>query len=428
MRIPSFTLPLILILAAALTGQQAGSAVGQFQSLRDKVRQARSSKDWHANVERARELAEFLNESPGSLIEVARAEVHAGDLDGASRSVQQFVHMGQVTDLLKTSDEFAPLRNTASFPEILSRMKENRSPISLASTEFQLPEAAVLAEDVDYDPHEKRFFLTSVREKKIIAADATGVIHDFAKSPDDWPMLAIKIDSPHGVLWATEVALKGFVFAPEADWGRSAVLRYDLKTAKLLKRIEGPRGGALGDMALNANGDAIVSDGEGGGIYSVLANGDQLERLDAGDFLSPQTPAMHPDGKHVFVPDYLRGIGLLDIGTKHVRWLSTEGRFALDGIDGLYFDRGKLIAVQNGSSPERVVVFTLDATLSRVTAETVIERATETLGDPTHGVVVDQKFYYIANSGWDAIDEHGSLKSGAKQSAAFIMSTQLNAK
>jgi sugar lactone lactonase YvrE len=425
MRIPRFTLPLILILAAALTGQQTGSAVEQFQSLRDKVRQARSSKDWHANVESARELAHFLNESPESLIEVARAEVHAGDLDGASRSVQKFVRMGQVTDLLTTSDQFAPLRNTASFPEIVSGMKENRSPISLASTEFQLHEAALLAEDVDYDPHGKRFFLTSVREKKIIAADATGVIHDFAKSPDDWPMLAIKIDSARGALWATEVALKGFVFATEADWGRSAVLRYDLKTAKLLKRIEGPRGGALGDMALNANGDAIVSDGEGGGIYRVLANGDQLERLDAGDFLSPQTPAMHPDGKHVFVPDYLRGIGLLDIGTKHVRWLSPEGRFAIDGIDGLYFDRGKLIAVQNGSSPERVVAFTLDATLSRITAETVIERATETLGDPTHGVVVDQKFYYIANSGWDVIDEHGTLKSGAKQSESRIMKFEI---
>jgi sugar lactone lactonase YvrE len=178
-------------------------------------------------------------------------------------------------------------------------------------------------------------------------------------------------------------------------------------------------------MTLTANGDALVSDGEGGGIYRVLANGDQLERLDGGDFISPQTPAMHPDDKHIFVPDYVRGIGLLDMTTKQVRWLSSEGRFALDGIDGLYFDHGKLIAVQNGSSPERVIMFTLDETLSRVTADTVVERATSTLGDPTHGVVVEQKFYYIANSGWDVIDEHGNMKPGVKQSQAHVMKFEI---
>ena len=61
----------------------------------------------------------------------------------------------------------------------------------------------------------------------------------------------------------------------------------------------------------------------------------------------------YTDGKQIFVPDYLRGIGLLEISTKQVRWLSMEKGFALNGIDGLYFDRGTLIAVQNGTSPER---------------------------------------------------------------------------
>jgi len=424
MPIPRWALPLLLILAAS-NAQPAGSAVERFQNLRNKVRLARSSKDWHANVESAHELAEFLNESPGSLLELARAEVHAGDLKGAVRHVQQFVSMGQYSELLETSDEFTPLRNAASSLQIQKEMKENLSTTSLASTAFRLSDSSLLAEDIDYDPHGKRFFLTSVREKKIVSVDATGAIHDFTKSPDNWPMLAIKIDSARGVVWVTEVALKGFVFAPEADWGKSAVLRYDRKSGKLLSRIDGPRGSALGDMSLAANGDAIVSDGEGGGIYRVAANGDQLERLDAGDFVSPQTPAMHPDGKHVFVPDYVRCIGLLDIASKQVRWLSTQGRFAMDGIDGLYFDHGKLIAVQNGSSPERVVMFTLDDTLSRITGETIIEKATDTLGDPTHGVVVGNDFYYIADSGWDVIDEHGSLKAGAKQSEPRIMKFEI---
>ena len=54
---------------------------------------------------------------------------------------------------------------------------------------------------------------------------------------------------------------------------------------------------------------------------------------------------------------------------------------------------------------------------------TIIERSTETLGDPTHGVIVGENFYYLANSGWDTIDDRGNLNPGAHPSAAAIMRT-----
>src|SRR5215469_3943922 len=334
LRIPQRILPLLLIVATASHGTQPNSAIERFQSIRERLRQARSSKDWRSNVEAASELEQFLNGSPQSLLESARADLHAGNPDDAVHQVQDYVRMGQSTERLQTSEEFAPLRNTPAFAEIAKGMQQNRTPISLASTAFQLSDANLLAEDLDYDPGTKRFFISSVREKKIVTTDATGVLHDFAKAPDDWPMLAIKVDAKRSVVWATEVALQGFIFAPESDWGRSAVLRFDLKSGKLLRRIEGPKGSALGDMVLTPDGDAMVSDGEGGGVYRVLAQGDHLERMDAGDFISPQTSVMHPDGKQVFVPDYVRGIALLDLATRKVRWFSMEGRFALDGIDG----------------------------------------------------------------------------------------------
>ena len=55
----------------------------------------------------------------------------------------------------------------------------------------------------------------------------------------------------------------------------------------------------------------------------------------------------------------------------------------------------------------------------------VIESNTPTLGDPTHGVVVGDIFYYIANSGWSELDDHGDLKPGAKLTAARIMQFKL---
>lgn len=428
MILPTYKLALVLVLLsllAAPTAKQADSAAERLQGLQAKLRSSRTSGDWQSFLTSAMREKELLNQAPLSLVEVARAYVHLGNTRAAFRELEEFAHMGQSTDLLQSLPDFAGLREQASFSKIEKEMKANRTPASFAAAAFQLPDVALLAEDMDYDPASKRFFITSVREKKIIATDAGGNSSDFAGAPDDWPMLAIKVDSSRAVLWATEVAMQGLNFSPQSDWGRSVLLCYDLKTGKLLRRIEGPRGSALGDMVLTADGDVIVSDGNEGGVYRVAAKGRALEHLDGGDFISPQTPAMHPDGKHIFVPDYVRGIGLLEVATRRVRWLPMEGKFALNGIDGLYFDRGTLIAVQNGTSPERVVAFKLDPTLTRIESEKIIERSTATLGDPTHGVVIDGDFYYIANSGWDAIDDHGNMKPDAKPSPSRVMRVSL---
>jgi hypothetical protein len=247
------------------------------------------------------------------------------------------------------------------------------------------------------------------------------VTRDFARSPNHWPMLAIKIDATHSKVWATEVALQDFNSVPKKDWGRSALLCFDLKTARLLTRVEGPHGSALGDMTLSPAGDVIVSDGASGGIYRLPVGAKTLQRLDNGDFVSPQTPVLLPDGTRLLVPDYARGIGILDIATKQVTWLSLDGRFAIIGIDGLYLDHQTLLAVQNGTSPERVTAFTMDTALTKIVAEKTIERATTTLGDPTHGVVFGSDFYYIANSGWNSLDDHGATAPTAKRTPAQIM-------
>jgi hypothetical protein len=416
----------LLILVTASIAQHTDSAIKQFQKLRFELRQSHASNQWRSNLVSANKLKGLLNEAPDSLLEVARADVRVGDIDAALHELEQYARMGQSTDLRAMAGDFSAVLKNANFTRIESEMEANRSAISLGSTAFLLSDAELLAEDVAYDPSTKRFFITSVREKKIISTAADGVSAEFAKAPDGWPMLAVKVDASRGMVWATEVAMQGFNFSLESDWGRSAVLCYDLKHGQLLRRIEGPRPSALGDMVLTANGDVIVSDGDGGGVYRVLANGATMQRLDQGDFISPQTPAMHPDGKHIFVPDYVRGIGVLEIATKHVRWLPMGGRFALNGIDGLYFDRGTLIAVQNGTSPERVVAFAVDPSLTRIESETIIERSTGTLGDPTHGVIIDKDFYYIANSGWDAIDDRGNMKPAAKPSVPRIMRARLS--
>lgn len=402
-------------------GQAGGPrAVEQLAQLRKEAQDARKSGDMPARVRALVALEGLLNHSPEIVKAAAKAYASMGDSEHAFAALEEYAAMGQADEEMAKDDAFAKMREVPRFRAWLGRMAENEKPVQRAETVFTLNDKGVLAEDIDYDRASQSFLLTSVLEKKIFRVDAKGKSSEFAKSPSGWPMLAIKIDVEKKLVWATEVALDGVEFAPKADWGKSAVLCFELQTGRLVRRVEGPPHAQLGDMVLGPKGNPIVSDGDGGGVYELVD--DKLVAIDTQDFISPQTPAMAPNGKQVFVSDYTRGIGLLDLASKLVTWLKGAGGhpYALSGVDGLYFDRGTLLATQNGTSPERVVRFTLGAN-NDVTSEEVVEGATKTLGDPTHGVVVGDWFYYIANSGWNYLDDHGVVKAGVIREAPRVM-------
>jgi len=410
--------------AAPDTAAAPPSANEKLQVLRQEARRAHDAGDMARYVDDSRLLLEFLNGSPRGLLQLMNAAAAAGREADALNSFEEFVRMDQSDEATLSAKQFDAIRSTERYRAIHAAMAANDGKIAAAEL-FKFHGDPLIPEDIDYDSAAHRFYVTSVLKKQILSLDMSGREKVFAKAPDGWPMMAVKVDSPRRLLWATEVALEGYIFSPPADWGRSAVVIYDLDSGKLVQRLEGPPHSALGDMTLSASGDAIVADGDQGGVYRVGRVTRKIERLDDGAFISPQTPVALADGRHLLVPDYLRGIGILDLQSKQVTWLATQGRYALSGIDGLYVFGNTLLATQNGTSPERVIRFAMDASLTRVEGESIIERATPTLGDPTHGVVVGDRFYYIANSGWDSLDEHGNVQPGKTLPRAAVMRADL---
>ena len=416
------------VLTLLAVGQSIPRATEEYGEIVVAMKNERHADGWLAYRADAERLQRMLNGSPRSWLEIARADFHLGNSERSLASVANYVAMQQSLAGVLDSDEFKPLRQLPAFAALEKKSLRNESAILLGKLAFSLSERDFVAEDIDYDHKTKRFFLSSIGKKKAISVDAIGTARDFVLAPHGWPMMALKIDSRRRLLWVTEVAPKGFAIVPRADWGKSVVLCYSLDDSptKLLQQLDGPPGTELGDMVLLPNGDPLLSDSQGGGVYQLHRTTNQLERIDDGSFLSPQTPALRPDGKHVFIPDYLRGVGVLDLATKHVQWFSMQKRFALSGIDGIYFRGGSLIATQNGTTPERVVRFQLDSSLARIVSSCDIERGTRNLGDPTHGVVIGNEFYYIANSGWDTLADDGSPKPDAQQTAVRIMHSRLD--
>ena len=251
----------------------------------------------------------------------------------------------------------------------------------------------------------RRFFVSSVRQGKVFTADG----REFART--GWGAMALRADARRRILWATA----GWVPQCEAcaadagDKDKTALFAFDLDSGALKQRIESPLPGLLGDMTLGRRGDLYVSEGIHGAILHLKPGGSRLERLDTeGEFPSPQTPALSADERTLYIPDYVRGIAAMRLDTRAVTWLQPAPGIALSGIDGLYVYRGNFIAVQNGTTPERLVRFPLD-----LRRQEVLEANTAGLGEPTHGVLVDGDFYFLANSGWGEYDAKGARKPGA---------------
>jgi len=323
-----------------------------------------------------------------------------------------------------SDSEFASLKSAPEFEAILARLKSARQPVSLSKPFLTLPEKDLIAEDIAYDPVGGRFFVSSVRHRKILSVTKRGKVTQFLPEgqPNIWAILALCVDSKRKVLWASTAAMPEAIGFSKQEEGRSALLKYSLESGALLKRydLKADTKHALGDMTVSSSGDVYASDGFGA-VYWVEHSRDTIETLVGnGTFRSPQTPALSADEKRLFVPDYSRGISVVDLATKQWKLLEHPKELSLGGIDGLYLKDRTMLAIQNGTKPARVIRMSLDESLTRVTQWETIEANWPGLGAPTHGVVVGDQFYFIANSGWDKMNDDGSLRPGAAFEAPQI--------
>jgi sugar lactone lactonase YvrE len=368
--------------------------------------QASEAKDYVKLRETLRELKPLLPGNPRIVHSLAASNALLGDALAALAGLRNLAGMGLVYDFAADAD-FTSLRKSREFAEIVQRVDDNKKPVSHSTSSFKLAGRDLIPEDIAYDPKTSRFFVSSVRQSKIIAVLGETDSRDFAKA--DWPVLALRVDSRRRYLWAATGWLPHCERCNKADEDKSALLAFDLDSGALRQRVESPVKGLLGDMTISRAGEIFVSEGIHGAVLRLRPGANRLERIDMpGEFPSPQTPALSSDEKTLYVPDYARGIAAITLATGRVTWLQPADDIALSGIDGLYVYRGSFLAVQNGTTPARIVRFSLD-----LRQQEVLEANTPALGEPTHGTIVGNTFYFIANSGWDQYDDDGKKKTGS---------------
>jgi hypothetical protein len=311
---------------------------------------------------------------------------------------------------------FSALRGTPEFREIELIHARMLKPAMDYVARFSLPDADMIAEDIAFDPKDGSFLVSSVRKRDILRVDRQGHTIELAVDLGQGlgGIYALALDPKRRVLWATMTTGPESPPYSDADAGKSAVLKIDLESNVVLARLALEDGAphAFGDMTLGDDGQLFVSDSLGGGVYVIRNTGAPiLETLvPPGELRSPQTPALLSGSRVLLVPDYSRGVAVIDLKSKALGWLQHPPELALSGIDGFYARGRVLLAIENGTVPERVLVLKLDRTGRTVQSWRVAVARAPNLGDPTHGVIVGSDFYFLANSGWDRVDEKGDLK------------------
>jgi sugar lactone lactonase YvrE len=385
----------LLILAAGPV-LLAADPEPRWRQLNRTAREAVQAKDYAKLRATLEELSPLMPGNPRVAYNIAASEAMLGNREKAFKALREWSAMGLVYDIASDAD-FVSLKDSPEFAAVAARVAESKRPIGRSVVAFELPAADVLPEDIAYDPVTRRFFVSSVRKGIVVTADG----REFARS--EWPILALRVDPKRRLLWASTGYVPHGENVKESDKDKTALLAFDLATGAQRQRIDSPLPGLLGDMTIGSRGDLYVSEGIHGAVLHLKPGGTMLERLDvAGEFPSPQTPALSADEKILYVPDYARGIAAIRLDTRGVEWLRPSPGIALSGIDGLHVHGKSFIAVQNGTTPPRVVRFSLD-----LKSQEVLEANTPRLGEPTHGTFAGDDFYFLANSGWNAYDQNG---------------------
>jgi hypothetical protein len=403
----------LLVVVSAVTADE----VSDSRKLQQEAIAAYKEKHPAIFLEKIREASSLRPQHPTLLLQLAVALAVNGRHREALGVLDRVAAMGFTTTL--DDEELVPVRALPQFAATAKRFEANTKAIGTAKSELTIDQLGLIPEGMAYDAKRKRWFVSSVRSGAIFAIGADGKVETFADVP--WGVFGMTVDAKRGVLWATTAALPQVEEFKAEDKDKSALLRIDLESGRVLEtlRVADDAAHHFGDVVVATNGEVYVSDSASPVIFKVA--GASLEPFLRGPFLSMQGIASAR--KVLYVADYSKGLYAVDARTKDVHALRVPPNVSLLGVDGLYaVDDRTLIGTQNGTNPNRIIRIRLAPSgLAVSSVETLLANAPG-MGDPTLGVLVGKRFYFNANAQWDLFGDDGKIADPLKLQPAVVLS------
>jgi len=307
-------------------------------ALSRQARAAREAGDHSTYLRRVEEIAARLPGQPSVSYSLARAYALTG------RAADAIALLGRLADAgwgfeAAADPAFASLRDLPAFASVRDRFAANAAPRGDVTVRTRLglvgrqPEGVAATAD-------GTLYLGALRDG-VYRVEADG-LRRLYRPDEGWGVVGLRVDAARRELVAC---------VSDETAGKGRLVRLALPDLELRDRVDLDAERVFcNDSARLPDGRFAVTDSTGGRLW--LVTGDAAEPLEL------DRPLAYPNGVafgggRLYVA-HANGLLVVDPATGSTREVG-GGRTALIGIDGLIWHEGRLLAVQNGTQPIRVL-------------------------------------------------------------------------
>ncbi len=341
-------------------------------------------------------------------------------MDDAIAIAQEIAERGLALEM-PAHEAFDRMKAEPAFAAITARMAANMAPIGDARVVLDISDTELLPEAI-VKGRQGATIIGSVRTGKIIEIGSKGSQRVLATADGG----VFDVEPRGNAVWAVINNQLAYENAG-AEQAFASVMAFDRETGARIREIRAAESDALlGDLEIAKDGTIYASDSITPRIYRMTANGETLDVFTAdARLVNPQGLALVEKRHRLFLADYLAGLFVIDTESGAVTPIANPSSAHLGGIDGLYYYKGSLIGVQNGTTPQRIVRIALNKAGDVAERLDVLAQNLEGWNEPTHGYVDGDEFVYIATSNWPAYDDESNIREGATLAPLRIMSAPL---
>lgn len=351
-----------------------------------------------------------------------RSKLAVGDTAAALPFFERLVAMG-MTRSLEGDVVLQGASDTPWFAALRDGLAANAEPLGETRLVGSMGTPDMVPESVAWDPIGQRWFVGSVREGVIVEASMTGermfatglpsvmgMVYDDGKlivAVSQTPHMASESDMPTGVL-----ILDGNDGSVSAHHGIPAD-----------STASGDEPNAwIGDVHVTPDGVIYATDSVRNVVYEVPRGDGPLKVVLESDwFNSLQGMAQVEGDAGLYIADYTAGLLRADMVTGEVIRLSTPANATLLGMDGMDGWGAGLVAIQNGTSPQRVIQLRLNESRTAVTEVRTLAANIAEFGEPTLGVRAGDDYVFVANSYWPHLGPGSDLDPDKPRSRPTLL-------
>lgn len=401
------------VAALAPLAAPAEPAVVQAMLLAREADRAAEAKDLPAWLEKCAAAVALRPDIPRFLVALAGAQAANDRPEEAIATLARLAALG-LHAAIEPAAEFATLRDRPEFTAAVRKLAANLRPSGPGEIAFSLRDMTGLIEGIAWRAKTGEFFFGDVHGRTVWVRSRDDKVRRFTDADDAiLGVFGLAVDEANGALWAATSAVSAMEGYSPGFAGMAGVAEFDLASGALRRVVLAPKETSphlIGDLALAPDGSIYLPDSGAPILWRLAPGADTLERfVETEEFISLQGAVITRDGGALVVADRINGLLRIDLRTRSVQLLPPPPDTTLIGLDGLTLaPNGDLLALQNTTTPKRVLRLGLEADASAVTRVDVLDSGHLNLAAPSLGcVATDGDFFFIANPGWNRFEGGG---------------------